>query len=243
MIVKKALLSTSLVKEIQHRISTNQFAPGDRLPSQDELAAMFGVSRTALREALKQLSLMGLVEVIHGKGTFVRSFTPSALLESLFPQPLMDKKATFDLLEARMHIESAVAFLAAKRADPDDLRELEILVNGMQQDSLENNAESFVEKDLDFHLVVAKASKNPFLAQVLQTIRDMLHKFIIVNFLVMDAKTEPPMKAHIRIFNAIQSHDPETAEKEMRSHLKRVEEFVDKYYEYQENPKKMGENY
>ena len=105
--IKRELLSTVAIKEIQNLISTGKFKPGEKLPSQDELAAELGVSRTALREALKQLALMGVVDIEQGKGTFISTSQPSALLKSLSPTILMDQATTFELLEARFYIESA----------------------------------------------------------------------------------------------------------------------------------------
>ena len=94
-------LSSSVVKEVQHLISSGVYKTGDKLPSQDDLASSMGVSRTALREALKQLNLMGLVEMKHGKGTYISTLKPFSLLKSLSPIMLMDKSTVDEFFEAR----------------------------------------------------------------------------------------------------------------------------------------------
>ena len=236
MVIKREVLSSSLVKEIQRRISTHEFSPGDKLPPQDELASMFGVSRTALREALKQLALMGLVELKHGKGTFISSSTPSELLESLSPLLLMNKETTFELLEARLFIESALASLAAKKASPEDIGELGTMVQGMKKDLGEGDIEAFTEKDLGFHLLIANASKNRVLGRILQTIRDMLHQFIGEALVLIPGMARSALNYHGRILEAIEKHDAESAEKHMRNHILHIETSIRKYHKLKNNP-------
>ena len=237
MVIRREVLSSSLVKEIQHRISTQEFCPGDKLPPQDQLASMFGVSRTALREALKQLALMGLVEMKHGKGTFIGASTASQLLESLSPLLLMDKETTFELLEARLFIESALASLAAKKASPEDIGELGALVQGMRRDLGDGDIQAFSKKDLEFHLSIGNASKNRVLTKILQTIRDMLHQFITEALVLIPGMARSALNYHGRILEAIEKHDAESAEKHMRDHILHIEKSTRKYHKLKNHPK------
>ena len=237
MVIRREVLSSSLVKEIQRRISTHEFRPGDKLPPQDELAAMFGVSRTALREALKQLALMGLVEMKHGKGTFIGSSTPSQLLESLSPLLLMDRETTFELLEARLFIESALASLAAKKAIPKDIAELGTLVQGMKKDLNQGDIEAFSEKDLEFHLLIANASRNRVLTRILQTIRDMLHQFIGEALTLIPGMAKSALNYHGKILQAIEQHDVQGAENHMRNHILHIQKSTRKHYALRNHPK------
>ena len=233
MIIKKEILSSSLVKEIQRRISEGEFKSGEKLLPQDKLAAKFGVSRTVLREALKQLALMGLVEMEHGKGTFISSLRPSSMLISLSPLLLMDKISTFEFIEARLFIESAVAFLAAKKASPKDIQDLQELIRGMKENLGKGQKEDFFEKDLNFHLSIAKASKNRVLARFLQTTRDMLQQFIGNAFTMMPEMMNSAMNYHLKIFRSIKEHDCNNAKRHMEKHILHIERSLQKYYKDQ----------
>jgi GntR family transcriptional repressor for pyruvate dehydrogenase complex len=228
MSVTREKLSSSVVKEIQHLISTGVYKTGDKLPPQDVLASSMGVSRTALREALKQLNLMGLVEMKHGKGTYVSSLKPFALLKSLSPIMMMDQSTVDEFFEARLYIESIVAFLAAKKADPEDIRDLEILDRQMEEDLKLSKLADFVEKDLDFHLLIAKASKNRVLARVIQIIRDLVHDVVGDTFENDLASLNSILDQNRKIIKAIQRHDTEDARKCMEDHIMYVEKTIQK---------------
>jgi GntR family transcriptional repressor for pyruvate dehydrogenase complex len=221
-------LSSSVVKEFQHLISTGVYKSGDKLPAQDVLASSMGVSRTALREALKQLNLMGLVEMKHGIGTYVSTLKPFALLKSLSPLMLMDQSTVDEFFEARLYIESIVAFLAAKKADSEDIKDLENLDRQMEQDLKQRKLADFVEKDLDFHLLIAKASKNRVLARVIQIIRDLVHDVVGDTFENDLEATKNILKQNRKIIKAIQSHDVEDARKCMEDHIMYVEKTIQK---------------
>lgn len=229
--IKKELLSSAVIKEIQHLISTNEFEPGDKLPSQHELAARLGVSRTALREALKQLALMGVVNIEQGKGTFVSTSQPSALLKSLAPTILMDQATTLELLEARLYIESALAYLAAKYASKEEIEDLDYLLMGMKKDLKEKDFEGFSEKDLEYHLVVAKASRNKVLARFMQTLRDILHQFIRDASYAIPATLASSINYHTKILKAIKERDRDAAKKHMENHIMHIIQVFRKFYQ------------
>lgn len=221
--VTREKLSSSVVKEIQQLISSGVYKTGDKLPSQDEFASSMGVSRTALREALKQLNLMGLVEMKHGKGTYISSLKPFSLLKSLSPIMMMDHSTVDEFFEARLHIESLVAFLAAQKGDQEDIEALEKLDRQMSVDLQEGKLEEFIEKDLDFHLLIAKASKNRVLSRVIQIIRDMVHDLIGGIFENDLASLKSILNQNRKIIKAIKMHESVKARKYMEMHIKYVE--------------------
>ncbi|MBW2058865.1 MAG: FadR family transcriptional regulator [Deltaproteobacteria bacterium] len=227
--IERRTLTSSLVREIQQRIASNEFKPGQKLPPHDEMAAMFGVSRTALREALKQLSLMGFVRLQHGRGTFVSSFNPSFLAESLSSLLLVDNEMAFELLEARQHIESVIAFMAAKNVTPRDIVDMKVLLREMKEELSMGRIDSYAEKNLAFHLLIARASKNRVLTMAIQTIRDLLKQFMAEFMTLVPEMTESAMNYHIKIFKAIERGDALGAQKHMKNHILRVQRALRKY--------------
>jgi GntR family transcriptional repressor for pyruvate dehydrogenase complex len=178
-----------------------------------------GVSRGTLREALNQLVLMGIIEMRQGSGTYVRSITPSSFMESLSPALSMDRSSAGELLDARLYIEGAVAYLAAKKATDGEIWELKNILTQMRKALKENDIEDFINKDVEFHVSIAKSSKNRVLMRVVQTIRDILYQFIADYFTVMPDTVKNAMDYHIRIYKAIERQDPLEAKKQMESHI------------------------
>jgi GntR family transcriptional repressor for pyruvate dehydrogenase complex len=178
-----------------------------------------GVSRGTLREALNQFVLMGIIEMRQGSGTYVRSITPSSFMESLSPALLMDRSSAGELLDARLYIEGAVAFLAAKKATDEEIQQLKKILTQMKEDLKTNNIEDFINRDVEFHISIAKSSKNRVLMRVVQTIRDVLYHFIADYFTAMPDTVKNAMEYHTRIYRAIENRDPEEAKKQMESHI------------------------
>jgi GntR family transcriptional repressor for pyruvate dehydrogenase complex len=178
-----------------------------------------GVSRGTLREALNQLVLMGIIEMRQGSGTYVRSITPSSFMESLSPALLMDRSSAAELLDARLYIEGAVAFLAAKKATDREIQGLKKILDQMREALKANSIEDFINKDVEFHIAIAKSSKNRVLLRVVQTIRDILYHFIADYFTAMPDTVRNAVDYHTKIFRAIENRDPPEAKKQMESHI------------------------
>ena len=147
---RKSLID-SIVEEIKDKVISGELKDGDMLTSQDVLANSMGVSRASLREAFNRLKLMGIIETKQGSGTFVKKTTPSDFMNSLASLLIMDQASAAELLDARLHIESAVAALAAKNASDEDLKKMKRVLDGMENDFRSGNIESFIAKDIQFH--------------------------------------------------------------------------------------------
>lgn len=163
--------------------------------------------------------LMGIIEMRQGSGTYVRSITPSSFMESLSPALLMDRSSASELLDARLYIEGAVAYLAAKKATDGEVQELKRILSQMRKALKENNAEDFINSDVEFHIAIAKCSKNRVLMRVVQTIREVLYQFIADYFTVMPDTIKNAMDYHTRIYKAIECQDSVEAKKQMESHI------------------------
>lgn len=217
-------LYEQIVEQIREQIINSQLKDGDRLPNERMLAEQFGVSRTVVREAIKTLAKEGLVEVQHGRGTFVIDGTSQALKHSL---GLMISIGHFgnvtdhDMVEIREILEPGIAALAALQATVEEIGILHELVTIM--DTHMNDASAYISADSNFHMTLAKATHNALIPIILDPIVDLLHKQRERIFHV-DHGPQSGQFHHKRILEAIIRKDSENAREAMRAHLQQVRE-------------------
>ena len=173
--VQSSRLYAQIVQQIEESILSGALKPGDQLPPERELAMQFGVSRTAVREAVRTLHQRGLVEAYSGRGTFVTNGTSQAIRQSL---DLMIKigqsEGSKHLAELREILEPGIAAIAAVRAQPADVAALREAVEVM--DRSRDDADAFIEADLDFHLALAEAAGNPIILSLIDSIVGLLRE-------------------------------------------------------------------
>lgn len=219
-IVRTSRLYEQIVQQIEDTILKGNLKPGDQLPAERDLAEQFGVSRTAVREAVKALREKGLVEAYTGRGTFVTNGTLHAIRQSL---DLMVKIGQADgatqLVEVREILEPEIAALAAERAEEQHLAALREAVAIMDA-SLED-AEAFIEADLDFHLALAEAAGNPIILSLIDSIVGLLREQRLGTF-ETPGGPQRGQYYHRRILSAIETRNAEQARSEMRAHLQQV---------------------
>ena len=222
-VIQTSRLYEQIVQQIEASILKGAMKPGDQLPAERDLAEQFGVSRTAVREAVKALREKGLVEAHHGRGTFITDGTSQAVRQSL---DLMIKIGQTDgsthLAEVREILEPEIAALAATRIEEQHLammREAIDVMDGTRKD----DAEAFIEGDLDFHLALAEAAANPLILSLLDSIVGLLREQRLKTFYVKGGP-ERGQQHHRRILDAVEGHDAERARVAMRTHLRQVRE-------------------
>ncbi len=161
--VRAPRVTEGAIDKIRERIVSGAWGPGDRLPKESELAAELGLSRNSLREAVRALSQLRVLEVKQGDGTYVSSLEPDLLLESThFISHLLLGETEIELYEVRRILEAAAAALAAGRIDIQEKAELAQILERMGE---AKNVEELVESDVAFHAVVAKAAGNAVLGR------------------------------------------------------------------------------
>ena len=210
------------MEQIIDLISRDVLKPGERLPAERELCKTFGVGRTSLREALRSLAVMGILDGRVGEGTFVCNNNRKHLEKVLQWGFLLDRKKVQDLVETRLTLESQTAFLAAQRATTDDLAEIERALAGME--GAVGEPDSFLEFDLHFHLLIAQATQNSILASLLGTTRAYLQEWIKGSLAQPTApgkgeRARLSLNQHGRILSALQKRRPEEAREEMSAHI------------------------
>lgn len=223
--IRPKKISEEIVEQIKSLISEGHLKPGERIPSERDLAEMLGVSRPSVREAVMVLEAMGLVESRQGGGTYVRSLTAAALADPLTTMVEGNPNLLHALLEVRMGLESWSAYLAAHRVTDEELRQLENYVGEMERQSNKGGWDPSL--DARFHYTITAATHNTLQLHVLDTIRGLWHATIelaLTEFYRQEGYLEPLMNQHRAIFEAIRSHDAERAQNCMMDHLVFVQE-------------------
>ena len=218
--VRTSRLYEQIVQQIEESIVKGDLKPGDQLPAERELAQKFGVSRTAVREAVKALREKGLVEAYSGRGTFITDDTTLAVRQSLDLMVKIGQADGFDhLAEVRAILEPEIAALAATRMQDAELATMREAVSIMDRSG--QDPEAYIEADLDFHLALAEAAANPIILSLLDSIVGILREQRLRIFRVPGGP-ERGQIYHKRILDAVERRDPEKARQAMREHLEQV---------------------
>jgi len=218
--IKPKKISSQIADQIRASILTGEFAPGDRLPPERELAESFGVSRPSVREALNMLSASGLVSSYQGGGTVVLSLVETAAGNPLAELIRAQQERALDVIEVRKGMESWTAFFAAQRALPEDIRRLEEIIAGMAR-NLEGVLPS-EDLDANFHIVIARATHNIVWLHLMQTIFDAMKEFqqSVWRAVYLTATDHQLLfRHHTAIFEAIRQRDANGARQAMLDHL------------------------
>jgi GntR family transcriptional regulator, transcriptional repressor for pyruvate dehydrogenase complex len=224
--LEKTSLSDAVTDWIISQIRKGQYRAGDRLPTERELAEQLGVGRTSVREGLRFLEKLGILEIRQGTGTVVRSLSLGKVFEHLVPvQTIIDlpDRDVRDIMHVRRILEAESVQLAARHATERQLARLEELLDGMAA-SLENPRD-YLEMDLEFHVVVAKASSNPVLAQLINLIRDIYTRYFEI--VLRDPEmNKTSLGFHRRLYAALRDHDADAARQHILAHLSQAERDV-----------------
>lgn len=228
--IKPKKVSAQIAEQIRTSILAGEFAPGDKLPPERELAEMFGVSRPSVREALNMLASSGLVMSYQGGGTVVLSLMETASGNPLTELIRTQSARALDVIEVRKGLESWTAFYAAQRALPADVRRMEEIVATMERNL--DGMRSSEDIDANLHILIAKATHNIVWLHLMQTIFDGMKEFQqsvwrAVYLTLEDHRTL--YRHHLRIFEAIRDKNPEEARQAMLEHLSFAEKRSEAY--------------
>jgi GntR family transcriptional repressor for pyruvate dehydrogenase complex len=217
---KKSSISEDIVANLLSLIRERELRPGDKLPPERELAAMMQVSRPSLREALRALAIMNIIEIRQGDGTYVTSLEPELLMEHLdFVFALTD--ATFlQLFEARRILEPGIVALAADRITDDELVALEACIS--RSIELVDDHAAFAEADLEMHELIAKAARNTILERFMASLTQ-LGKVSRRRTVDLPGVARQSVQDHSAIAAALRLRDPAAARAAMLDHLQHVE--------------------
>jgi GntR family transcriptional repressor for pyruvate dehydrogenase complex len=178
--IEKSTASRMVVEQILDSLKTGEFSPGEKLPSQMNLADMFEVGRSSVREAIKALDAMGYLEVIQGRGTFFKKDISSDDLSFSDLRKALNSVTFSDLMTAREILECSAVEIAAASTDPKHVYGLQEALRKLQES--EDQRENFIKTDLAFHLALAEATDNILIYEMMKLLLEKVHNHHIVFF-------------------------------------------------------------
>ena len=221
-VIRRNKVYEEVARQIERLILT-KLHPGDKLPSERELSEILGVSRSSIRDAIRSLELVGMVEPRQGVGTVVREISASTLITPLASVLMRHQKLVGELLDFRLMLEPPLAARAAEHASPEEVGEMEEILH--RQEEKLHHGELAVEEDSEFHYNIAMASGNSVVLKVLDLVMDLLRE-TRERSLQVEGRPQRSLAGHRRILAAVKKRDAEAAEVAMRRHIQDVEEIV-----------------
>jgi GntR family transcriptional repressor for pyruvate dehydrogenase complex len=221
-VVRRNKVYEDVAKQIERQI-LKKLKPGDKLPSERELAEMLQVSRSSIRDAIRGLELMGLVEPRQGAGTIVRGLSAESLLNPFANALKHRQELVGELLDFRKMLEPPLAARAATHASPDEISEMEEILQ--RQEEKLSDGEAAIAEDAEFHYSVALASGNSVVLKLIDMVMDLLRD-TRERSLQLLGRPQKSLAGHRRILAAIKRHDAEAAKAAMRRHIEDIEEIV-----------------
>ena len=217
-------LTDEAIGKIKEMITSGELGPGDRLPKEADLAERLGLSRNSLREAVKALSMIRVLDVRQGDGTYVTSLEPHLLLDALsFVVDFHRDDTVLQFLEVRRIMEPAATALAAGRMTDDDVDKLQAVLDEL---GAEPTIEALVANDLEFHRQIAAGSGNAVLCSLIDGLSGPTTRARIWRGLTQEGAAARTREQHQAILDAIGSRQPELARSWATVHIAGVEEWL-----------------
>ena len=212
------------IEKIKAMIVAGDLRPGDRLPREADLAKRLGLSRNSLREAVKALSLIRVLDVRQGDGTYVTSLAPQLLLDALnFIVDFHRDDTVLEFFEVRRILEPAATALAAQRMTDDDVHELRKVLADLSDEA---DIDELVANDLDFHHRIASGTGNALLSSLIDSLSGPTTRARIWRGLTQAGAVEKTREQHAAILDAIATRRPELARSWATVHIAGVEDWL-----------------
>jgi GntR family transcriptional regulator, transcriptional repressor for pyruvate dehydrogenase complex len=210
---------TEITRKLLDYLFSGTVEPGTKIPSERQLAEALSVGRSSVREAIKSLSVLGLLDVRQGDGTYLSSSGSTLLPQAIEWSLLLGEPRTLDLIEARTHVEIVVAGLAAERADEEGVARLRERLEAMRNAG--DDVARYVDADVAFHLEIALLSRNEVFANLVTSLRSLLGAWA-KRVLEHAEETKTSFAMHAPIADSIAAHDADAAREAMRAHMERA---------------------
>ena len=217
-------VTDAAIDRIKQMITSGELAPGDRLPKEADLAERLGLSRNSLREAVRALALINVLDVRQGDGTYVTSLQPHLLLEALsFVVDFHRDDTVLQFLEVRRVLEPAATAMAALNMPGEDVEELRSILDTLPDDP---SVEELVANDLLFHRRIAAGSGNPVLCSLLDSLSGPTTRARVRRGLTQEGALADTREQHVMICDAIAARRPDVASAWATVHVAGVEEWL-----------------
>lgn len=215
--------SVYVAQQLLEGLQRGAYAPGDRLPTEEELAQQLGVSRTAVREALAALRLTGIVSSRAGAGTFVQ-YVPTSPLGAQVVTILKEQASPSEMIEARRAMEEGVTKLAAWRAEAADLKLLDSVLGLMEQAAARHDYQAYLRLNKEFHMTIARATHNRAVMHTMEALLQYMdeplwQQFRIDYYEADGSRIDRSLAVHRRIVEAIRRKDFRAIARLLRMHF------------------------
>jgi len=232
--ITRTNLGDLIAEKIREDIIKGKLKPGEKLPPHEVLCQDWGVSRVSLRDALKKLATIGLIEIHHGRGTFVSNGNTMPFERQLqFLTPL-DQETIFELMESRKVIETSLARFAAERYRDEGINELKFHLEEMRMAVQDDDWLKFAVSDFRFHKTIGKLAKNKILLMMLEKVQDLIREQQREMFAYElergIRRIEKSFEEHEAIFQMIKEKNPIKAADKMLTHIQRIESIIAGYF-------------
>lgn len=212
------------IEKLKEMIVSGRLRPGDRLPREADLATSLGLSRSSLREAVRALALVRILDVRQGDGTYVSSLAADTLLDALsFIVEFHHDASVLELLEVRRILEPAASARAATLIDESALADLEDILG---RSTVDSPVEDLVKNDLEFHRAIASASGNSVLASLIESLSGPTQRARVWRGITQEGALARTLAEHRAIFDAIRARDPDLARTWATVHVAGVEDWI-----------------
>jgi GntR family transcriptional regulator, transcriptional repressor for pyruvate dehydrogenase complex len=219
-------LTDEAIERIKEMIVSGELRPGGRLPKEADLAERLGLSRNSLREAVKALSLIRVLDVRQGDGTYVTSLQPEVLLDTVgFIIDFHRDDSVLHLLEVRRILESEATAQAARKMTDDEIAELGKIIDGMESAS---DLNGLIQADLEFHRRIAHGSGNPVLASLIESLSAPTLRARVWRGLTQEGAADSTREQHRAIHAALMNRETDVARSWAAVHVAGVEEWLRK---------------
>jgi GntR family transcriptional repressor for pyruvate dehydrogenase complex len=234
--IPRTTLTESTFEQLISYVVKGEWKAGDRIPPERELCQQLGIARTSLREALKAMELVGMLDSRVGDGTFVCARSEFLSRPLLWAFTGTDHAELRDIMEARMLLEQDMAGLAAERASDAEIGKIGNAVQLMRE-ALSSGA-SILESDLAFHLAIAEAAHNEVLRNAVQLLRNLMRQWIYLKLLIPNVPGKV-LKRHEAIYAAIHRRDAEASRAAMWAHLNETAAMVTEMAAAKKKPRRQ----
>lgn len=224
--IKRVKVGEQVYMQLKKMLISGEWPQGSKIPSENELAEMFGVSRMTVRQALQKLNALGLLETRLGEGSFVKSVDAGETMNALIPTAYLGENSVNEVFEFRLIVETGSARLAAQRATKEDIRILKDIQRKLIQYDVEGEIKKFSKVDLEFHLRIAQISRNSLLIKTNGILQDVLARSM--DEVIERMGYENALLYHKKIIDAIENRDEEMAEKWMKEHIEKNKTYFTK---------------
>lgn len=201
---------------LSKKIKNGTYQSGDKLPTENELAEHYSVSRNTIRAAISKLAILGLVETVQGKGTFVTNRDMGTKIDNLVPLFFAGTNDYLSIIQLRGAVETLAARQAATAATQKDIQELQQIINDLE--SHKDDLEYYSKTDIQFHAKLAEIGGNPLVISLLSMIRSVLDD--VLSEFIMEFGNCEGHRAHKRIMEAIMDADGDAAAEAMDKHIR-----------------------